>query len=152
MSEHHGNEDGMPAAEMRENFGAIICWYSGILWIAMRMRLVPVPRTVPVILLPLPPLVLCFIDCPHSSLSSLHTHKTFVQAEVVTDSILPSCSVVSEVKEHRGEPAVNLIQSALLVWRLADGPSYQVGIGVGRSDVVVFVTVNTGAQIWQKVA
>lgn len=35
-------------------------------------------------------------------------------------SDLPGCSVVSEVKEHGGEPVVNLIQSALFVWRLQD--------------------------------
>lgn len=33
---------------------------------------------VPVILLSFPPLVLCFIHCPHSSLSSFHSHKTLV--------------------------------------------------------------------------
>lgn len=33
---------------------------------------------------------------------------------------LPGSSVVSEVEEHGGEPVVNLIQSALLVYRLQD--------------------------------
>lgn len=33
---------------------------------------------------------------------------------------LPGCSVVSEVVEHGSEPVVDLIQSALFVWRLQD--------------------------------
>lgn len=110
----------------------------------------PLHRAVPLILLPLPPLVLHFIYCPHSSLSSLHSHKTLVKAEVVTHCILPGGSVMSEVEEHGSEPVVNLIQSPLFVWRLQDRPSYQVSIGVRRPDVVVFVTLNAGNQIWEK--
>lgn len=36
----------------------------------------------------------------------------------VSSSNLPGCGVVSEEEEHGSEPVVNLIQSALFVWRL----------------------------------
>lgn len=45
-------------------------------------------QDVPVVFLSLPSLVFSFIYCPHSSFSSLNTHKTLVKAEVVTNSIL----------------------------------------------------------------
>lgn len=38
----------------------------------------------------------------------------------VSSSNLPGCGVVSEEEEHGSEPVVNLIQSALFVWRLQD--------------------------------
>lgn len=38
----------------------------------------------------------------------------------VSGSDLPGGSVVSEIEEHGSEPVVNLIQSALFVWRLED--------------------------------
>lgn len=42
----------------------------------------------PVIFLPLPSLVLCFVHGPHSSLLSFHSHKALVKAEIVTYCIL----------------------------------------------------------------
>lgn len=114
-------------------------------------------RFLPVIFLSFPPLVLGFIHRPHGSFSSLHSHKTLVQAEVVPHGVLvptkkilleqvrnhsvsvcfsrrfttnqcersvadlPGGRVVSEVREFGSEPVVNLIQAALLVWRLQDG-------------------------------
>lgn len=66
----------------------------------------------------------------------------------MTDSVLPCGRVVSEVEEHGGEPVVDVIQRALLVWRLQYRPSYHAGVGVQWSNVVVFVTLNARDKIW----
>lgn len=46
---------------------------------------------------------------------------SFLQVSEWTCSNLPGSSVVSEIEEHGREPVVNLVQSALFVWRLQDG-------------------------------
>lgn len=60
---------------------------------------------------------------------------------------LPGRRVVSEVREFGSEPVVNLIQSALLVWRLQDGLKTVRHTAKTPQPTVAIATTHAGCEI-----
>lgn len=55
---------------------------------------------------------------PHLAMASLHLPKTFIQGEVVSDRVFPSCWCCGEVGEAFQDPAVDFFDWEALVGRV----------------------------------
>ena len=58
------------------------------------------------------------VETPDRSRAVLHPLEHVVQGQVVSDRVLPAVRIVPVEGEGGGEPAVDLVEIHLLVWRL----------------------------------